>query len=57
VKLRISAGDAAIEREIPTAPAVPIQARIPFRLRRARVQELVAQNRRRRFRLIAGGSK
>ncbi|MDB5042234.1 MAG: hypothetical protein JWN27_2960 [Candidatus Eremiobacteraeota bacterium] len=55
MKIRISAGDVSIEREIPTADRIPVRAREPLYLRRKRVLEAVVRNRRRQFRLIDGG--
>lgn len=55
MKIRIGAGDVAIEREVTTAQRIPERAREPLYLRRKRVLEAVVRNRRRRFRLIVGG--
>jgi hypothetical protein len=56
MKIRIGSGESAIERDVPI-PASPhkLFADRSLAARRARVRDLVAKNRRSRFRVIAGG--
>lgn len=55
MKITISAGDTKIERNATPAQHPSLFSKAPLRVRRERVRELVAMNRRSRFRLIAGG--
>jgi hypothetical protein len=59
MKIRIGSGKSAIEREVRLPPEVTSAhaffAKAPLAARRMRVRNLIALQRRSRFRLIAGG--